>query len=92
MRIAVRKAPEGVVGIVHTRCTRVSEGPLVVLLGCSSCSQQRTAVKPTVNFGSRPRVRKSKCPSVCFQWLQLREVHLEVCELQVLVKFALVGT
>ena len=31
MRIAVRKAPEGVVGIVHTRCTRVSEGPLVVL-------------------------------------------------------------
>ena len=49
-------------------------------------------MKPTVNFGSRPRVRKSKCPSVCFQWLQLREVHLEVCELQVLVKFALVGT
>ena len=44
-------------------------------------------MKPTVNFGSRPRVRKRKCLSVCFQWLQLREVHLEVCELQVLVKF-----
>ena len=78
MRIAVRKAPEGVVGIVHTRCTRVSEGPLVVfVLGCSSCSQQRTAVKPTVNFGSRPRVRKSKCPSVCFQWLSFVKCTLK---------------
>ena len=89
----MRKAPEGVVGIVHTRCTRVSEGPLVVfVLGCSSCSQQRTAVKPTVNLWLKTASEKRKCPSVCFQWLQLREVHLEVCELQVLVEFALVGT
>ena len=49
-------------------------------------------MKPTVNLWLKTASEKRKCPSVCFQWLQLREVHLEVCELQVLVKFALVGT